>query len=108
MAGLDFAVLQKHLAADSINTVYAGLTGMQPDTLADLGGFAIALKPRQVLLIPPGMVIVEVSLSASNIVSWWNWLQPDHVPELLQKAPVSKRLVGVRAVTESLKWSVEA
>ena len=96
MAGIDFAVLQKHLAADSLQAIHSGLTGMLPDTLWELGGFTVTLKPKQILLIPPGMITVELALSSSNIVSWWCWLQPGHISALLKKASGGGRRLGLR------------
>lgn len=58
------------------------LVKLNASTLESIGGFSIALKPKQVLLTPPGMILIESPLGENCIFSHWQYLVPSHlVPE---------------------------
>lgn len=89
--GLDVSTLEKRFTESQTETesekkipatlvgMYKSLVDMDPKTLCDVGGFSVALQPNQILLAPPAMVIAEVSLNQSNLITWWSWLVPSHL-----------------------------
>ena len=59
-----------------LSAAYSTFRNLQREDLIAMGGFTIALKPKQVLHVPSGYVIVEFSLTPHSIISHWSNLLP--------------------------------
>eukprot|EP00913_Durusdinium_trenchii_P023188 g21767.t1 len=60
-------------------TLCDALVGVDPDSFCQYGGFTICLTPKQVLLTPPGIVLIEVPLSEANFSVHWHYMVPSHL-----------------------------
>ena len=79
VAGVNLIHLQesvmnmKHLKhhADSFLGLSRAFVSLTSEELFSMGGFAVALQPKQVLEIPAGYLIAQTALSAGNIIVHW-------------------------------------
>ena len=67
------------VAGESMLTLCDALVGVDPDSFCQYGGFTICLTPKQVLLTPPGIVLIEVPLSEANFSVHWHYMVPSHL-----------------------------
>ena len=97
MAGVHAQTYVTGLAAggtkfDSFLQACKSLTEEDPGQLLERNGFTIALKPGQILLTPPGYILIDVPLSENSTCLFWQWLVPSHLDE---EAPVAQSVAGL-------------
>lgn len=71
-----------------------------PDEFAANGGFTVCLKPGQILLTPPGMILIDAPLGESSFAMHWNFLVP---PQLAGGTLSEKVCATVQTVQNDMK-----
>eukprot|EP00913_Durusdinium_trenchii_P033463 g31329.t1 len=86
VAGIDIFDWRDYMKGKDLDTLKESLLQMSdaivnltPDEFAKHGGFTICIKPGQILLTPPGTILVEVPLSASTYAVQWHYLASSQV-----------------------------
>ena len=69
-----------HDLASSFMGLGKALVSLPLDDLWALGGFAIAVQPKQVLEVPGGYLLAETPLSAKALVISWTSFRPVELP----------------------------